>query len=286
MKVKVIGCGNAFSKLNYNQCFLLEENGRKMLIDCGAKIPQALDNAGLTFFDIDDIYISHQHGDHIGGLEEVAFTRYDWMGRPVKWDDYKKDDNLKKYAIKLYAQKSLLGKLWYNSLSGGLESMEGFDATMETFFETVPVDRSFKWQGWECELIQQVHIMTGSRISPTFGLIMSKNGHKTIYFTTDSQHVSPKQVKVFYTKADVIFQDCECLPFKSGVHANYTELAGYPEANAEVLPREIREKMWLSHYQDFVSQGVTMTGEDCNWETKAEEDGFLGFVEVGQDFEF
>jgi ribonuclease BN (tRNA processing enzyme) len=180
MKCKILGCGNAFSKINYNQCFMLEENGKKMLIDYGAKAPQALENAGENIFDIDAIYISHQHADHIGGLEEAAFTRYDWMNRPERFDDYTKLENvgnMKPYAPKLFAQKELLKNLWKKSLSGGLESMEGFDATLATFFEPKPVDKSFTWEGWNFELIQQVHIMTGSKISPTFGLIVSKEVH-------------------------------------------------------------------------------------------------------------
>lgn len=280
MNIKILGCGNAFSKVNYNQCFLLEENGSKMLIDYGAKAPQALENAGIQLKDIDAVYISHQHADHIGGLEEMAFMRYDWMNRPTKWNEVSEP-----YAVKLYAQKELMKSLWKESLQGGLKSMEGFDATLETFFEPKPVTKKFTWEGWDFELIQQVHIMTGSSISPTFGLLMTKEGHDTVYFTTDSQHVSPKQVKVFYAKADIIFQDCECTPFKSGVHANYRELAGYPDANAEVLPEEIKAKMWLSHYQDFVSSNKTFDGSFFDWAEAAANDGFRGFVHVGQTFE-
>jgi hypothetical protein len=37
MKILALGTGNAFTSKNFNQSFLLEENGRKMLIDCGRK---------------------------------------------------------------------------------------------------------------------------------------------------------------------------------------------------------------------------------------------------------
>jgi len=288
MRITIIGCGNAFSKRNFNQSFVLEQDGKRMLIDCGRLVPEALTNAGLSFKDIDSVYISHQHNDHCGSLENFAFDRYDWMNRPVRWNDFTQLENIgkmKPYAPKLYAQKELIKSLWKNTLRGGLESMEGFDATIETYFEPKPVDKSFIWQGWNFELIQQVHIMTGSKISDTFGLIVSKQGHQSIYFTTDSQHCSPKQVRVFYSKADIIIQDCECLPFKSGVHANYTELAGYPEANAEVLPLEIKNKMWLSHYQDYVLDDKDFFGKPCDWKTKAKDDGFRGFLEVGQTFD-
>jgi len=287
MKITVVGCGNAFSKKNYNQCFLLEEDGRRMLFDFGTKIPRALDNLDIDINSINDVYVSHLHGDHIGGLEEMAFLRYDWVHKPRTYDK----STLK--VPRLIANKYLLDDLWKKSLRGGLESMEGFDACLETFFEPVPIEPNiaFDWMGWECKLIQQVHIMTGSIISNTFGLLMSKEGHETVYFTADSQHCSPRQMENFYAEADIIFQDCECtginmktrnLNFMSGVHANYAQLAGWKTANSVNIGDEIRSKMWLSHYQDFVMEDKDYLGNDLNWNEHAKYCSFKGFVRVGQ----
>lgn len=282
MKLTILGCGNAFSQKNFNQVFLVEEGQSKMLIDCGQQAVAALHNAKVDPKNITDIYISHAHADHIGSLEIMAFMRYDWINRPKKYTEA-----TQKYAPRLIANTQLLQDLWHKSLSGGLESMEGFVSSLSTFFEPVLIgdNENFKWEGWTCELIQQVHIMTGSTIACTFGLLMSKKGHKTVYFTTDSQHCSPRQMEVFYKRADMILQDCECTPFMSGVHANYTQLAGHPEANSVRLPADIKAKMWLSHYQDFVMDNKDFFGKPCNWTEKAKQDGFAGFVKVGQVFE-
>jgi ribonuclease BN (tRNA processing enzyme) len=309
MKITVIGCGNAFSMINFNQSFLLEEGGKKLLIDCGARIPLALINAGIKFSDIDAIYISHAHADHIGGLEEMAFSRYDWQHHPRRWDDYAAvpgesndrdylDPSVKyiPYAPKLIANEKLMDELWNYSLRGGLDSMEGFDSTLETFFQPVPIKPNvpFTWQEWRFDLIQQIHIMTGSVIKYTFGLLMSRKDHKTVYFTTDSQHCSPRQIEIFYNKANIIFQDCECtgidcvkkeFKFGSGVHANYAQLAGWPSANSVRLSPEIKAKMYLSHYQDFVSKMKDQSGNACDWYAMAKEDGFAGFIGVGETFD-
>jgi ribonuclease BN (tRNA processing enzyme) len=305
MKIRIIGCGNAFSYINFNQSFVLEENGRRMLIDCGSRVPLALINAGVKPAEIDTIYISHAHADHIGGLEEIAFSLYDWVRRPRSWDDYaamaKRDYfdpgvTYAAYAPKLIANEKLLEELWNYSLRGGLDSMEGFDSTLETFFQPVPVKANvpFYWQGWRFDLIQQIHIMTGSIIKYTFGLLASKAGSKTVYFTTDSQHCSPRQVEIFYKRADLIFQDCECtgvdtgsreFKFGSGVHASYAQLAGWPSANSVKLSPEIKAKMLLDHYQDFVSKMKDGFGNDCDWYQLAAEDGFKGFVAVGETYE-
>lgn len=217
MKITVVGCGNAFSDRNYNQSFLLEEDEgegrlmivgeheltgrRKLLVDCGFEIPRALYNAKIKVEEINDIYISHLHADHIGGLEKFAFLRYDWANRPRKTVS----------GPYLMGNKQLLEDLWNKSLRGGLESMEGFVSNLETFFRPYPVEPNtpFRWCGWTVDLIQQIHIMSGSMIMPSFGLFLSKAGHKSIYLITDSQHCSPRQIEEYYKRADIIFQDCE-----------------------------------------------------------------------------
>ena len=286
MKIRVIGCGTAFSFDNFNQSYLLEENGRKMVIDFGWNIPIALKYHNIDIKTINDVYISHTHSDHIGGLEYLAFSRYDWVNKPLHYSGYSQDHQ----APRLIANNQLLDELWNDSLKGGLESMEGFVASMDTFFELLPIapNETFDWEGWECKLVQQIHIMTGSSIKNSFGLIIKKKGCQTIYFTTDSQHCSPRQIEVFYKESDVIFQDCELLPIElaSGVHANYYQLSGDPKANSIILDRDIRKKMWLSHYQDFKLESKDFYGNYCDWDTKAEEDGFAGFLHLGQQFEF
>lgn len=329
MNITVIGCGNAFSAKSFNQSFVIEEGNRRLLIDCGMQTPQALEKAGYKAKDIDDIYISHLHADHIGGLEFFAFLRYDWARHPRVWNQF---DNPSKYAPRLIGNSQLLNDAWNKSLRGGLESMEGFVATIDTFFEPVYIEpnKPFEWQGWTVDLIQQIHIMSGSMIMPSFGIMFSKPGHKTVYFVTDSQHCSPRQMEEYYKKADIIFQDTECtgvnfkfiegtkyytkddadllwpsddmmavdllaqglepkqwecFKFGSGVHANYGQLAGYSSANSIKLSADIKAKMHLSHYQDFVLEGHDMYGNQIDWDAQAKTDGLWGFVKVGDKFE-
>ena len=308
MKITILGCGNAFTNLNGNQCFLLEETyeGRtqRMVIDCGYQFQSSLARHNVAIGSIDCIYISHLHADHIGGLEYVAFSRYDWATkpRPRTYSQFKNGT-----APTLYCEENLMRDLWNHSLRGGLESMEGFVANLDTYFRTFPVqvNQPFHWQGWEMNMIQQIHIMSGAQISYAFGLMASKSGHHTVYFTTDSQFASPNQVEVFYEQADIIFQDCEISPFLSGVHANYIELSGRLLKTAKVLPDHIKEKMKLSHYQDFYNQGkkqVVYNSEhefyrapkgcrehvsfvDFDWDQCAKEDGFDEFVKPGNVYD-
>ena len=304
MKVTVLGCGNAFSIKNGNSCFLLEDSVspldvehnttsvKRMLIDAGWALPYMLERNKVDINSITDVYVSHSHSDHAGGIEYLGFSRYDWVNKPQRWDGFKCGK-----APTLIANSKLMTDLWENSLSGGMSSLEDVDAKLDTFFNCQPIlpNQTFEWCGWTCKLIQQIHIMTGTVITNTFGLFMEKPGHQSVYFVTDSQHCSPKQIEIFYRKADVVFQDCECIgvdsvtresKFTSGVHANYAQLAGWESANSTKLSGEIRAKMFLSHYQDFVSDGKDMFGNTCDWDAMTAQDGFAGFVKVGQTHEF
>jgi hypothetical protein len=243
--------------------------------------------------DITEVYISHQHSDHVGGLEFLGFSRYDWMSKPSTWEKFKSGFS----APILIANNKLMQDLWDSSLRGGMSSLEDLDATLSTYFCPAPIqpNQSFLWCGWKCSLIQQIHIMTGSIITNTFGLFMEKAGHPSVYFVTDSQHCSPRQIEIFYRKADIIFQDCECVgvdtlvrqsKFMSGVHANFAQLAGWQSANSVKLPDNIKAKMRLAHYQDFVSNGIDMFGNKCDWQQLAYDEGFPeGFATVGQTLE-
>jgi hypothetical protein len=143
--------------------------------------------------------------------------------------------------------------------------------------------------------------MCGSGVANSFGLLISRKDHPTLYITTDSQHCSPSQVEFFYEQADIILQDCEVTPFPSAVHASYPELAGHQDANARRLTPEIKAKMWLSHYQDCVSEGWRPLEKfspyelyrtdsdrkraDFDWHAQAGRDGFRGFLPLGYEFE-
>ena len=100
---------------------------------------------------------------------------------------------------------------------------------------------------------------------------------------------------VFYKKADIVCQDCELLgcdtktkeyKFGTGVHAPYAKLAGWPSANAMRMDPEVKAKLHLSHYQDFLEDDKDGFGNDVKWNELAAEDGLTsGFVHVGQTFE-
>lgn len=251
-----LGSGSAFyigehPGENWQSNVLIESpSGRRLLIDCGSDIRFSLMEKGLRATDIDDVFISHLHADHVGGLEWLAFgTKFSPGGRKPR----------------IRINRSLVKDLWSHTLQGGLESLEGERASIHSYFDLDPIapNGSFEWEGVHFLPVQVVHIMNGYRISPSYGLLFTLGGVR-IFFTADTQF-APAQINRFYREADIILHDCETSPFRSGVHAHYEQLIG--------LPAEVKKKMWLYHYQPGPRKDACA-------------DGFAGWVEKGKSFVF
>ena len=254
MKITFAGVGGAFTTQDYYQSNAIieaDDDTRKFLLDCGGDARHALRELGITHRDIDAVYISHLHADHIGGMEWLGFCTYfdPECGKPT-----------------LFIVDELVEPLW-ESLKAGMQSHEGIVLELGSFFNVVPVtiNQCFAWSGIQMCPIQTVHVMNGNGIVPSYGLLMEPEGSgQKIFFTTDTQFC-PRQIESFYDKSDVVFHDCETYPFRSGVHAHYDDLKTLPEAQ--------KAKMWLYHYAPDPPQDAVA-------------DGFRGFVQKGQSFQF
>jgi ribonuclease BN (tRNA processing enzyme) len=69
MKVIILGSGTALPKRNrVGSGFLIEANGRNILFDCGRGVVQRIVETDIDIFDIDRVFISHPHADHMADL--------------------------------------------------------------------------------------------------------------------------------------------------------------------------------------------------------------------------
>jgi len=258
MKIIFLGTGSAFTMENFQTNMLIEfDSGYKLLVDCGGDIRFSLAAQGLSYLDINGVYISHLHADHIGGMEYMAFASYfdpRYKGRPD-----------------LYISEFMVDALWERGLSAGLASLQVQRATLDTYFDVNVIARNESFRvphptSPEFRLVQMIHFVNGFTFEPSFGLLFHRGADTTIFLTTDTQH-APNQLQDFYNQATVIYQDAETAPFQSGVHAHFDELA--------TLDKGTKAKMHLIHYQDNV------VDEWEAWEKKAAEAGFAGFVPKG-----
>lgn len=260
-KIRVLGSGamNCRYENNFHCMYLLEwENGKNLLLDCGSDFKHACHYHNINPADINAVYISHLHGDHCGGMEHFGFMTYFHpnQNRPI-----------------LFIPNELRKSLWSCVMCGGMDTLSAYqlkpnedEAHLTTYFDVRPIDRngSFTYEDVKFTPVQLIHVVQGTSFMPSYGLFI-KTEKTTIFWTADSQY-APNQLRNFYDMSNLIINDCECIPpeYKSGVHSNYIDLVE--------LPSEIKNKMYLTHYQD-------------NPKYDAENDGFKGFLKRGQIIE-
>jgi ribonuclease BN (tRNA processing enzyme) len=250
VKLIFLGTGSAYTlgSGNYQSNMLLQSpGGKNLLIDCGGDIRFSLYEQGLSYADIDAVYVSHLHADHIGGLE--------WLAINTLFDTKKKPQ--------LFVHESLVNPLWNHSLAGGLTTLEDAVINLETYFDVKPIDQSFTfaWEGLDFEIVQTEHIHLHEGNMPSYGLIIK--GKDANYFITTDTQFTPERLMPYYEGATLVFHDCETSLKRTDCHAHYEDLA--------TLTPEIKNKMWLYHYQ---------TGALPD----AEKDGFKGFLKKGATF--
>ena len=134
-----LGVGSAFAKRNFHSNALIEawhtsadgqsEPDDTMLLDFGATGPLALHGlrekpgfeylSGGPFVDytkVRRVFVTHQHADHIGGLEELAFMNVFVLADREAGTAFKPQ---------MISAMNILVNLWDTSLKGGMSPMPG-----------------------------------------------------------------------------------------------------------------------------------------------------------------
>ena len=241
MKIKALGTGGAFSTKYGNSQLLLDTGDPKtsLLFDCGRTTFENLKACGEHPGCAENIYISHTHSDHIGGLPDLGLFCYfvPEMHKP-----------------KLYAKRSITKVLWNNYLAVMMETLASGQlpkgkslATFQDYFDVKPINdnKSFSIGNILYNPVQTIHVVNGTEFMDSYGLLVNLLSGKKILLTGDIQF-APHQMNLLYEEADIIIHDCETSSFKSGVHAHIDDL--------RTLSSEVKGKMHLIHYGDNIDE--------------------------------
>lgn len=225
LEVVVLGVGDTFSELHHSTALLLECAGYRLAVDCPDQyrgvLKAAAEKSGraLSLSDIDHVLITHVHGDHMNGLEGVAFFKH--------FVDRKR--------LQLITAPELRDQIWEQRLKASMgvlwNGAEHRELSFDDYFEHVPLS----WAGpieigpFRIRARRTVHHV------PTSALFIEAAG-RSLGYSADTAF-DPELI-AFLEPADLIIHETNLGP----AHTPYAALAA--------LPAALRQKMRLIHYSD------------------------------------
>lgn len=261
-----LGVGSAFAKRNFNSNCMFEFWEKEwhgelppgppddtLLVDFGVTGPLALyalkEKPGFEYLKtpfgminypaIKRVFVTHQHADHIGGLEEMALIN------TFVFNDKKTG---KPFKAELISTINILVNLWDHSLKGGLNTIQNRYALLQDYFfiralSSQPGKNRFDFGNHQVEIFPTDHVHIERKYDwPSYGLFLNdtKSG-RSAFFSGDTRFDYPAYVRMMES-ADVCFHDCQLFDQPDSVHATLSECRS--------LPPSIREKTYLYHYGD------------------------------------
>jgi ribonuclease BN (tRNA processing enzyme) len=224
-EVIVLGVGDSFSQQHRTAALLLRCGGFHLAVDCPDSYRGALRAAAersglpLDLDQVDDVLITHVHGDHMNGLEGVAFFKHFVARR----------------RLRLHASPEVGRVLWEQRLRASMATLWDGERMQELGFADYFDFRPLAWDGAVDIGPFRVRARRTRHHVPTSALFIEAGG-RTLGYSADTAF-DPELID-FLSPADLVIHETNFGP----AHTPYAALAA--------LPAELRSRMRLIHYPD------------------------------------
>jgi len=229
IKLIPLGVGNTSQVTHYYANMLLIIGERRIHIDCPAYLQRMLsdyrqrfDDPGFCVENCKEVIITHNHEDHVAGVEELGYRSI--RGRPKK--------------PKLYSTQEILTELWEESLIAGLRwRMEGkkfIERGFNDYFEPVPLrlDEPNDMGRFQLEIRHAFHMPRTIALKFIFG-------DDKLGYSSDTG---------FMPELFEWWKDCRFIIHEVDFHADIAWHS--PPEPLLTLPKDIQERVYLNHYPD------------------------------------
>jgi ribonuclease BN (tRNA processing enzyme) len=234
MRVLILGVGDAFTRRSFGSSAVIEAPGGYVLVDCPDLIHRALAEAtaragwDVDAAKIDDILLTHLHGDHCNGLESFGFARR--MLRAGAGPDHPRP--------RIHTSRPAADRLWERLAPAMDAAATDSPRGLDEFYDVAVLEpgTAAAVAGLTVECRATRHPV------PTIGLLIS-DGAATLGWSSDTPY---EEAHIqWLSRADVI------------VHESNEPPAHTPIESLNALPAQLRAKIRLIHLPDRFDPSVT-----------------------------
>jgi glyoxylase-like metal-dependent hydrolase (beta-lactamase superfamily II) len=238
MKLTFLGTGGAFTdfRVNYHNNALVHTAAGAVLIDCGATGVQSLKELGIAPWDLAGVLVTHCHGDHINGIEQLIWERFytgptgapGWLPTPI-WSTPEIMEGVRQALLPCIGQ--------YTDLQG--TRSDGWTRLVDAIEDRHGVTVG----GVRFDYLTSRHVPG----KPSFGVRSyredaDRNAPHGFFFSSDS--IFEEAVFRTHPLAKLIFHDCTfSQPYPGTVHTHYAQLKG-----CVTWSEQDRARMVLMHH--------------------------------------
>jgi ribonuclease BN (tRNA processing enzyme) len=218
MRVFPIGVGTAFGRRLFNTNLVFEfDSSAFLLVDCGITASRSLETIGMSVLDVENLFISHLHADHIGGIEELAL----------------KNKLILDKTINLFINEKLVDSFW-ESIRGGLEFTQLGRQRLDDYFEVFTHHDGFVLEGLDFSTYPTHHIEGMLSFDLAFGSFLLTGD------TVFSKDYVLGRAQGFQT----VVHDCSFNDVQK-VHTHYVDL---------IQNRDLFDELHIVHYEDHIER--------------------------------
>ncbi len=228
LNVTLLGTGDPIPRLDrFGPATLVEAGEHRMLFDAGRGAAQRLGQLGIALGDIDELFITHFHHDHLIGISDVWMTG--WLPNP-------------------FGRRNMPLRVWGPAGTAGI--LEGLRQAYDPNIQIRIVDEQLPPAGAEFD----VHEFSED------GVVFEEDGIMVTAFAVDhGQYIKPSYgYRIDYAGRSVVISgdtkfDENLIERSEGVDVLIHEVAA---ANEEILDFDQRMQLILDHHTTPEEAGI------------------------------